>query len=42
MKTYLDLVRSADDLAAQRRLKGALDPAGVLNPGVLGMPRPSP
>ncbi len=32
---WLHLVRSAGDLAAQRSLKQALDPVGILNPGVL-------
>ncbi len=32
---WLPLVRSAEDLAAQRRIKAALDPTGILNPGVL-------
>jgi FAD/FMN-containing dehydrogenase len=32
---YLPLNRSAADIASMRALKSALDPAGVLNPGVL-------
>jgi FAD/FMN-containing dehydrogenase len=32
---WLHLVRSPADLAAQRAVKLALDPAGILNPGVL-------
>jgi len=32
---WLGLIRSPADLAAQRALKHALDPAGILNPGVL-------
>jgi FAD/FMN-containing dehydrogenase len=32
---WLHLVRSVPDLAAQRRLKAALDPNAILNPGVL-------
>jgi len=32
----LHLIRRPGELAAQRRLKEALDPAGILNPGVLG------
>ena len=32
---WLYLVRTAGDLAAQRAIKEALDPLGLLNPGVL-------
>jgi FAD/FMN-containing dehydrogenase len=32
---WLHLVRSPDDLAAQAAIKSALDPLGMLNPGVL-------
>ncbi len=32
---WMHLVRSAGDLAAQRSIKEALDPRGILNPGVL-------
>ncbi len=32
---WLPLVRSAGDLAAQRSIRRALDPIGILNPGVL-------
>jgi FAD/FMN-containing dehydrogenase len=32
---WLHLVRSAGDLDAQRSIRRALDPAGILNPGVL-------
>jgi FAD/FMN-containing dehydrogenase len=32
---WLHLVRTSDDLAAQRAIKHALDPHGILNPGVL-------
>ena len=32
---WLNLVRSAGELAAQRSIKLALDPSGILNPGVL-------
>jgi FAD/FMN-containing dehydrogenase len=32
---WLHLVRRADDLAAQRSIRHALDPNGILNPGVL-------
>ena len=32
---WMHLVRSAGDLAAQRAIKSALDPLGILNPGVL-------
>jgi FAD/FMN-containing dehydrogenase len=34
-KAYLSLVRSPEEIGAFRRLKAALDPAGVLNPNVL-------
>jgi FAD/FMN-containing dehydrogenase len=37
---YLWMNRSADDIASMRALKHALDPAGILNPGVL-LPPPS-
>ena len=33
---WLHLIRSPADLAAQRSIKHALDPTGILNPGVLG------
>ena len=32
---WLSLSRSAEEIAAMRRIKDALDPAGILNPGVL-------
>ncbi len=32
-KPYLGLVRSPEEIAAMRRLKQALDPRGILNPG---------
>jgi FAD/FMN-containing dehydrogenase len=32
---WLDLVRGADEVAAMRAIKAALDPAGLLNPGVM-------
>lgn len=32
---WLPLVRSADDLAAQRTIRAAIDPNGIMNPGVL-------
>jgi len=32
---WLPLSRSAEEIAAMRRIKSALDPAGLLNPGVL-------
>lgn len=35
---WLPLSRSAEEIAAMRRIKDALDPAGILNPGVL-LPR---
>lgn len=34
-RRWLTLTRSADDIAAMRAIKHALDPAGMLNPGVL-------
>ncbi len=34
---YLELTHTDDELALQRRIKAALDPAGLLNPGVLGL-----
>ncbi|WP_172291981.1 FAD-binding oxidoreductase [Pseudoruegeria sp. HB172150] len=37
-KPYLSLVRSAEELGLLRRLKSAMDPAGILNPGrVIGL-----
>ena len=33
--TYLSLCRSANDLAAMASVKAALDPVGILNPGVI-------
>jgi FAD/FMN-containing dehydrogenase len=35
---WLSLSRSAEEIAAMHRIKNALDPAGILNPGVL-LPR---
>jgi FAD/FMN-containing dehydrogenase len=35
---WLGLSRSPEEIAAMRRIKEALDPAGLLNPGVL-LPR---
>ena len=32
---YLHLTRSPEDIALMRALKHALDPAGILNPGVI-------
>ena len=32
---WLHLIRNEGELAAQRAIKHALDPAGILNPGVL-------
>jgi FAD/FMN-containing dehydrogenase len=32
---WLPLIRSAGDLAAQRSIRAALDPRGIMNPGVL-------
>ncbi len=37
---YLHLDRSADEIAAMRALKSALDPQGVLNPHVMLPPQP--
>jgi FAD/FMN-containing dehydrogenase len=37
---WLSLSRTAAEIAAMRRIKDALDPAGLLNPGVL-LPRPA-
>lgn len=34
-RAWLGLTRSAAEIGAMRAIKGALDPAGVLNPGVL-------
>jgi FAD/FMN-containing dehydrogenase len=34
-RRWLPLVRSEEELAAYRRIKAALDPAGILNPNVL-------
>jgi FAD/FMN-containing dehydrogenase len=39
-RAWLQLNRSEAELAAFRRLKNALDPAGILNPNVLLPPRP--
>jgi FAD/FMN-containing dehydrogenase len=35
---WLPLVRSAEDLEAQRSIKRAMDPLGIMNPGVLEPP----
>jgi FAD/FMN-containing dehydrogenase len=32
---WLDLSRTPEEIAAMRRIKAALDPAGLFNPGVL-------
>jgi FAD/FMN-containing dehydrogenase len=32
-KAYLHISRSENELALMRRLKAALDPTGILNPG---------
>ncbi len=34
-REYLHLSRNAEEIALMRRLKGALDPNGILNPGVI-------
>jgi FAD/FMN-containing dehydrogenase len=39
-RAWLHLNRSDAELRAYRKLKGALDPAGILNPNVLLPPRP--
>ena len=39
--TWLGWSRTAAEIAAMRAIKAALDPAGVLNPGVLLSPRPT-
>jgi len=39
---WLHLVRTPADLAAQRSIKQALDPNGILNPGVLNGDAPQP
>ena len=39
-RSWLHLNRSEAELEAFRRIKGALDPAGILNPNVLLSPRP--
>ena len=36
---WLGLVRSPEEIAAMRAIKAALDPAGLLNPGVILPPR---
>jgi len=41
-RTALERSAGAADLAAMRAIKQALDPAGILNPGVLVTPRPRP
>jgi FAD/FMN-containing dehydrogenase len=37
-RQWLGLTRSAEDITAMRAIKGALDPSGMLNPGVLFPP----
>jgi FAD/FMN-containing dehydrogenase len=39
-RRFLGLTRSDGELAAMRRIKHALDPDGILNPGVLFAPEP--
>jgi FAD/FMN-containing dehydrogenase len=39
---WLHLIRSPADLAAQRAIKHALDPRGILNPGVLDATEAAP
>jgi len=41
-REHLPLTRSAADIAAMRAIKSGLDPAGLLNPGVLLPPRLRP
>ncbi|MFM7224623.1 MAG: FAD-linked oxidase C-terminal domain-containing protein, partial [Actinomycetota bacterium] len=41
-RPYLDLVRSPEEIAVFRAIKEALDPLGILNPGVLVAPESAP
>ena len=41
-KPYLHLSRSAEEVALMRKLKSALDPRGILNPGKIFDPAPAP